>query len=51
MSNHEIPQHCGQPMLWYTVGAPGIGGGWWCQECDHTLVVQSTRILRPEETR
>lgn len=51
MATSETPAHCGVPMTWYTVGAPGIGDGWWCEVCDHTVVVHRTRILRPEETR
>lgn len=47
----EAPQHCEQAMVWYTVGAPGVGGGWYCESCHHTVEVQPTRILRPEETR
>jgi hypothetical protein len=47
----EVPEHCGERMHWYTVGAPGIGGGWWCATCDHQIVVMPTRILGIEDVR
>jgi hypothetical protein len=47
----ERPTHCDQPMVWFTVGAPGVGSGWWCERCNHTVYVQRPRILRPDETR
>lgn len=47
----EIPTHCGAPMVWYSVGAPGVGGGWWCSSCDHTLPIRPTRIQTAAEVR
>lgn len=43
---------CGGEIGWYTVGAPGIGGGWYCLDwgCGWDEAVHPTRILTPEET-
>lgn len=47
----ETPKHCDQPMTWFTVGAPGTGGGWWCETCEHVEYVQRPRIMTPGEVR
>lgn len=47
---HNPPEHCGQPMGFYTVGAPGTGCGWYCEVCQHQIPTVPTRILTPEET-
>jgi hypothetical protein len=49
--NNETPIHCNTKMVWYTVGAPGTGGGWWCPTCDHMIAVIPTRILTPGEVK
>lgn len=49
MSGKECPQ-CGHTNVhWYTVGAPGIGAGWWCEDCGWREEVHPTRILQPWE--
>lgn len=45
------PEHCGQAMQFYSVGAPGVGSGWFCPACLHNVEITPTRILTLEETR
>jgi len=41
---------CGEPTAFYTVGAPGVGKGFFCRN-NHYEEVVATRILTLEETR
>jgi hypothetical protein len=40
---------CGEPTLFYTVGAPGIGSGWTCRN-NHADPIVAARIMEPWET-
>ena len=54
MTNYrdEACPDCGlHRVVYYTLGAPGIGGGWWCEDCGWDEPNRGNRILRPEETR
>ena len=49
MSDKECPD-CGLHNVHrYSLGAPGIGGGWWCEDCGWNEADANNRILQPWE--